>query len=498
MRTVKGSLVFSVVVFLTTLETCTEFLGQCLCPAADPPFEQAMPGRKLAFPRDHGKHPEFETEWWYFTGNLESADGKWFGVQLTFFRRGLVRDLPIRNCGQRSTFPGGPPFGRKVEAAGSAPQYAEFTVPKRGVQAVFKEFSERGSERTTLLHNLHDRERPQPSIMVSARHHKNSLEGENHPMFQEFSEGGSGGTTLLQKGFPPEILPVRNQLGTKRKSAWAVKDLYMGHFAVADLTNKTFSHAEVISREGPGPAGAAEEDLSVRIRNWSADKTGRTIRLRAHEKGLALDLTLDPVKPPVLHGEQGFSRKGDSESQASYYYSFPRLEASGTLTVNGTPTQVRGSVWMDHEFASSILTPEQAGWDWFGLQLDDGTEVMVFQLRGKDGTFERPFGTFVEKDGTAVPLSGEAVSVAQTGRVWKSPHSGAVYPAGWTVEVPGKGIRLEVSPALADQELSTAKSTQVTYWEGSVEVSGRHHGRPVKGKGYVELTGYAHTMGGRL
>ncbi|MEW6351933.1 MAG: lipocalin family protein [Thermodesulfobacteriota bacterium] len=316
-------------------------------------------------------------------------------------------------------------------------------------------------------------------------------QGQNHPMFQKFSEGGPGDNPF-SKGFPPEILAFRN------KSAWAVKDLYMGHFAVADLTGKRFFHTEVISREGPGLAAASEDDLNVRIRNWSAERTGQTFRIRAADKAVAVDLTLKPVKQPVLHGDQGFSRKGDSATQASYYYSLTRLEAAGTLTVNGTPTQVNGLVWMDHEFASSILTAEQAGWDWFGLQLDDGSELMAFQLRKSDGTFEQPFCTFVDGDGTASPLSGTAISITRTGPTWKSHRSGAVYPAGWTIDVPARALKIDVTPAPADQELNTAKSTQVTYWEGAVHVSGQSRGRPVQGRGYVELTGYAHSMGGRL
>ncbi|MDQ7783688.1 MAG: lipocalin-like domain-containing protein [Desulfomonilaceae bacterium] len=339
-------------------------------------FEDARPGRTLTFPRDHGKHPEFQTEWWYFTGNLTSDRREW-GFQLTFFRRGMVKE-------------------------------------------------------------------------------------------------------------PAE-----------RKSAWAVRDLYPAHFALTDVTGKKFHHAELLSREGPGLAQADLADLNVRVKDWSARRKGDEIHVKARQDGYALELTLKPLKPVVLHGDRGYSRKGDTHRQASYYYSFTRLEASGTVTFDGTSHKVRGSAWMDHEFGSSLLREDQAGWDWFSLQLDDGSELMVFRLRKRDGSHERPFGTFVTDRGHAVDLEGRRITVTAE-QTWTSPRTHATYPSKWTIEIPSKKITLTIVPLLHDQEFIAERSTGIIYWEGAVKAHGSLDGRPVSGKGYVELTGYAHALAGRL
>jgi len=340
-------------------------------------FEDAAPGRTPAFPRDHGKHPDFQTEWWYFSGNLQSAGNRRWGFQLTFFRRSLVK------------------------------------TP------------------------------------------------------------------------------------TRKNSSWAVRDLYPAHFALSDVKNRAFFHCELIAREGPGLAEAATDRLRVRLKDWIAEQQGEEIRLKARQGGYSIDLTLLPLKPPALHGRSGYSRKGDNARQASYYYSFTRLKARGSVTFKGSTRPVTGQAWMDHEFGSGILTKDQAGWDWFSVQLDDGTELMAFHLRRKDGTFEQPFGTFVKKDGRTVNLSGRDVKISPAG-TWTSPHTGATYPCRWTIDVPGERIKLEIVPLLEDQELSSGKSTGVIYWEGAVKALGTREDRKVQGRGYVELTGYAHPMAGRL
>lgn len=342
----------------------------------DSPFEQAVPGRSFDFPADHGKHPQFQTEWWYFTGNLASDSERQWGFQLTFFRRRL-------------------------------------------------------------------------------------------------------GT------------------GAAAESTWTVQDLYPAHFALTDVKNGRFFHTDIISREGPGLAHAAEDRLDVKVKDWSAQQQGDRIRIVARKDGFALDLTLETKKPIVLHGDRGYSRKGDNETQASYYYSLTRLQANGTIEFDATPYSVTGLAWMDHEFGSSLLSEGQAGWDWFSLQLDDGAELMAFHLRRRDGDFEQPFGSLVHPDGIVVPLSGSDVIIRPVA-TWTSPRSKAVYPAGWTVEIPRERIFLRVSPVVADQEINAEKSTGITYWEGAVAVEGSKDGKSVTGRGYVELTGYAHSMAGRL
>ncbi len=352
------------------------FLAAAASVAGKSDFIDARPGRILAFPQDHGKHPEFQTEWWYFTGNLTSNDRLW-GFQLTFFRRSMLKER------------------------------------------------------------------------------------------------------------------------AKRKSAWAVRDLYPAHFALTDITGRRFHHAELLSREGPGLAQAAPQGLNVRVKNWSAQQHGDAIRIKARQNGYALDLRLNPLKPLVLQGDRGYSRKGESDEQASYYYSFTRLQAAGTVTFEGISHKVTGPAWMDHEFGSSILLPDQAGWDWFSLQLDDGSEIMVFQLRKRNGSHERPFGTLVPRTGHPTDLEGRQIAISVTD-TWTSPHTGATYPSGWIVEIPSEKIRLTIAPFFDDQELVASRSTGVRYWEGAVKVDGSANGLPVHGKGYAELTGYAHSMAGRL
>ncbi|MCL5123285.1 MAG: carotenoid 1,2-hydratase [Deltaproteobacteria bacterium] len=339
-------------------------------------FEKATPGKTITFPRDHGKHKGFETEWWYFTGNLISKNRHW-GTQLTFFRRGLMRK------------------------------------------------------------------------------------------------------------------------SNQNTSAWEVSDLYPAHFAITNITDNKFFHTELISREGPGLSGAATEHLNVHVKNWSASQEGEKILVKARDRQYAIALTLTPEKPAVLHGNKGFSVKGSDKDQASYYYSFTRLKADGTILFDGREHRVSGLMWMDHEFGSSILKPDQAGWDWFSIQLDNKTELMAFHLRRKDGSSDKPFATFVDSSGNSTHLSGESVIIKAV-NFWVSPHTKASYPLEWVIEVPEKQLKIRIIPAIKDQELTTEKTAGTTYWEGAVTVSGISENQPVKGSGYVELTGYASSMGGKL
>jgi predicted secreted hydrolase len=280
-------------------------------------------------------------------------------------------------------------------------------------------------------------------------------------------------------------------------SRWGVRDVYMAHFALSDVKNRRFFHSQLMSREGPGLAAAAFDNLEVSVRDWAARMEDGVIRISARDRDYALSLRLIPEKPLVLHGTAGFSRKSPAKDQASYYYSFTRLRADGALTFKGRNHAVSGLAWMDHEFSSSMVLPDQSGWDWFCVQLDDGSELMISRMRKKTGAFERPFGTLVERDGTAVDLESQEVDIA-VARTWTSPHSKAIYPSGWTLSIPGRNITLHVEPVFEDQELAGPRSLGVVYWEGAVTVSGSKDGRAVKGKGYVELTGYAGPLGGLL
>jgi predicted secreted hydrolase len=342
------------------------------------PFQFATAGYRYNFPRDHGSHPTYRTEWWYYTGHLHSKIGRAFGFELTFFRRGV------------------PPDEIK-------------TLP----------------------------------------------------------------------------------------SKWSVKDLYLAHFAVTDISGKRFHFSEKFSREGLGKAGADESRLRVWIDDWRAEASAEpsaSHTLAAHDETHALALTLQPAKPLVTHGAAGISRKGKDVGQASHYYSFTRLATNGKLTIDGESFDVTGTSWMDHEFGSAELGADQVGWDWFSIQLEDDTELMLYRMRRKDGSSDlASSGTAVSPDGRTRHLEVTDFQIESTG-TWTSPESKATYPSRWRLRFPSLDLVLDVTPLLADQELRTSRSTKVSYWEGAVAVTGTKQGRPVKGQGYVELTGYAERL----
>jgi predicted secreted hydrolase len=208
-------------------------------------------------------------------------------------------------------------------------------------------------------------------------------------------------------------------------------------------------------------------------------------------------LTLIPEKAAVVHGHQGVSRKGERDEQTSHYYSFTRMKTEGKLVLDGRAIPVTGVSWMDHEFGTNQLREEQVGWDWFSLQMLDKSELMFYQIRRQDGSVEpASAGTWITRDGAGIPLKREDVKIDVLEH-WRSPQSGANYPARWRIAVPSLRLAVELTPTVSGQELVT-HSTQVTYWEGSVTVTGTREGQPVSGDGYAELTGYASALRGRL
>lgn len=344
--------------------------------ADDALYARAAGPRAFSFPRDHGPHAEFRTEWWYFTGNLAAADGRAFGYQLTFFRQALAPEPP--------------------------------------------------------------------------------------------------GAAL-------------------RPSAWAARQVYLAHFAVSDLSGRRFHAFERFARGAAGLAGAewsGERGLVVFLEDWRAEGAGGPapfpLRLRAAEGEVAIDLVLEQGKPPILQGDAGLSPKGPEPGNASYYYSLTRMPTRGTVAAGGPAVEVSGASWMDREWSTSALPEGVVGWDWFALQLDDGSELMLYQLRRADGTMD-PFskGTVVAPDGSATPLAAADLALAPAGR-WRAP-SGAEYPERWSLAIPSRQLELSVTPALADQELPVS----IRYWEGAVRVAGTRDGAAVAGVGYLEMTGYA-------
>lgn len=331
-------------------------------------YAKALAPRPFTFPADHGPHPEFKTEWWYYTGNLAAADGRRFGYQLTFFRIALA----------------------------------------------------------------------------------------------------------------PEPIP--------RTSAWGTSQLTMAHFAVTDVDGKRFLSAERFARNALGLAGAQAAPFRVWLEDWQASGPQQTfpMTLQAATDQVAIDLTLEAVKPLVLQGEQGLSRKSAEAGNASYYYSLTRMPTRGTLRLGREEFPVAGHSWLDREWSTSALAPDQAGWDWFALQLDDGLELMYYQLRRKDGSIDpASAGVWVDRDGNSRLLSQGDVSL-EIGNTWPSPRGGS-YPASWRLRVAQENLNLSFEPLLADQELDVT----IRYWEGAVKISGERAGKPVSGYGYVELTGYA-------
>lgn len=333
-------------------------------------FERALVPRPFDFPADHGPHPDFETEWWYFTGHLQNREARRFGFQLTFFRRAIAA----------------------------------------------KE--------------------------------------------------------------------------TPRESAWATRQLYFAHFTITDARARRFHSFERFARGALGLAEAKPSPFRVAIEDWQAASSAQAMfpmALQAKEGEVTLALELEDAQGWLAQGDRGLSRKGEGEGNASYYYSFPRLPARGKIEIAGQTFEVHGEAWLDREWSTSVLAAEQQGWDWFSLQLDDGRELMLFQLRRKDGSRD-PFsaGTLIGDDGTSESLAAGDFELEPL-ETWQSPRSGASYPIRWRLKLPRHGLELEIEALLEDQELDVSFS----YWEGAVDAEGKQGKTPLHGRGYLEMVGYA-------
>ena len=338
----------------------------------------ALPARPLHFPRDHGAHPDLRTEWWYLTGHATDAQGRLFGLQITFFRS-------------------------RVDAA----------------------------------------------------------------------------------------QPLQSRL--------AARHLLFAHAAITDVAGQRLVHDQRIARwngePGARPNFAALEDTHVALGDWSLQRhaDGRYTAQAAGDT-LALDLTATPTQALLLQGEQGLSRKGPQPEQASHYYSQPQLALQGTLTLGGQRLRVRGQAWMDHEWSEALLHPKAVGWDWFGMNLEDGHSVTAFQLRRADGSALWAGGSFragrdADRPGAIYNFRPDAVDFRPQ-RHWTSPLTGARYPVEWMVRTP---VDFYTVRALVDaQELDSRASTGTVYWEGLSDLIDSN-GRRV-GRGYLEMTGYARPL----
>jgi predicted secreted hydrolase len=342
---------------------CMAFL---LSAAVGQTWKTAVPGYRYQFPRDHFSHPDYQTEWWYYTGNLRSGDGHRFGFELTFFRSAL------------------------------------------------------------------------------------------------------------------KLPPSAQDLAV----TWRPDQIYLAHLALSDLDGHEFYHQERINRAGPGIAGADSAHQRYWNGNWSVSWSGTDQQLQAVTDEAGLFFNLHPTKPLVINGQDGISVKGPRPGEASHYISFPRLQAGGRLEWRGKQFAVSGIAWMDHEFFTETSDGTLEGWDWFSIQLDNNQELMLYRLRRNSATLDRfSSGTYIDSQGNAHFLSASDFTL-RPARAWHR------YPMDWKINVPSLGLTLVEHTPLENQELVSGTGTTPSYWEGAVTYSGEMKRQPVKGVGYLEMTGY--------
>ena len=302
-------------------------------------------------------------------------------------------------------------------------------------------------------------------------------------------------TTKDNKKFGYQFTIFRSALSkteTARNSEWNSNQIYMSHFAVTDISDNEFFFEERFSREGNKLAGAQSAPFKVWLEDWQISETGDgesfglpDLNIKAKNDKAEINFKLKSVKPAVLQGDSGLSQKGKQPGNASYYYSYTRLETEGKIILDGKEFEVSGYSWMDREWSTSALSEDQKGWDWFALQLDDSTELMYYQMRKNDGSpdiFSK--GILIEKDGTSRAVKKEDLVLEVTDN-WTGP-SGEKYPSGWRMKIPSMNIDLKITPSVKDQLMNVS----IRYWEGSVMIEGIKNNLNISGKGYAELTGY--------
>jgi predicted secreted hydrolase len=287
-----------------------------------------------------------------------------------------------------------------------------------------------------------------------------------------------------KRGFQITFFRTRPPVDQRNPSAFAAKQVIFAHAALSDPARGHLLHAQRIARAGFGLAGAATGDTALTLDDWSL-RRGAQGHFIAHVAGdgFALDLTLTPTQAAILQGRAGYSQKGPDPREASHYYSLPHLAVSGTLTEGRRPLRVTGTAWLDREWSSTLLNRQAVGWDWLGLNMDDGGALTLFRIRDAKGQPVWAGGSFRDKAGRFVRLKPGDV-VFTPGKFWRSRRTGTNWPVAPTVTVslPGGRLVLPVTPLFADQELDSRRGGGPLYWEGAVTVPG--------GRGYLELTGY--------
>jgi len=296
--------------------------------------------------------------------------------------------------------------------------------------------------------------------------------------------------TLFRFAMTPQMI--------QRKSAWASRDIYMAHLALTDIEGKQFYSRERRARGGVlGLAGVTFENTQNKtgyrlwLEDWQVSSINTTgwlpLRIKAKDDTFSIDLQLETAKPIVLQGERGLSQKGSQVGNASYYYSMTRMPTQGQVTISDKNYQVQGNSWFDREWSTSSLDLQQQGWDWFSLQLDDGRDIMYYQLRLKNGQADNKYstGVIVDKNGKAQRIYHDEVELSRLDD-WKSPETQISYPIKWQFNLPKLNLELTITPYLKQQEWQTT----VNYWEGAVSVSGHQGQEKISGQGYLEMTGY--------
>jgi predicted secreted hydrolase len=334
-------------------------------------YKIAQPGYSFTFPQDYFNHEDYQTEWWYYTGNVKSADGHRFGFELTFFRQGVSR--------------------------------------------------------------------------------------------------------------------------AAAQDTWTVRDLWMAHIALSDISGQRFLSEERLNRAGPGIAGVDAHTGVVWNGNWQAHIAEGEESLRGAADKFGLTLTLRPAKEPVIQGQNGASQKAEGSGHASHYFSVTRLLTTGSIELDDKTYQVEGTSWIDHEFFTGSMAANESGWDWLSIQLADNSELMLYRLRHKDGSID-PYssGSYVDANGKTQFLSAsDFIMTPASATTWTSPATKASYPIQWHVSIPRLKLEMDVTTPLKSQELNGKFGT--TYWEGAIDIAGNRDQSPLRGVGYLEMVGYAHS-----
>ena len=285
-------------------------------------------------------------------------------------------------------------------------------------------------------------------------------------------------------GFQITFFRVRPETKHENPSAFAPRQILIAHAALSDPARGRLVHAQRAARSGFELAGADEGSTRVWIDQWRLEQEGNAYRARIPAGEFSLELAIAATQPPLLQGESGLSRKGPAPGSASYYYSLPHLKVNGTVARDGKPRAVAGSAWLDHEWSSRYMEKDAVGWDWIGINLDDGAALMAFRMRGKNGERFWAGGALRRADGSERNFEpGEVRFIPR--RTWRSARTGTSYPVSWQVRA--GGLDLVVEPLFDDQEHDTRASAGTIYWEGAVRAL--REGKPA-GLGYLELTGY--------